>query len=76
MECHPAGKDDDDEMTFADATHRMCYKITDIPFTEVTVTAQTLYVYADDFPVRDGTVMHGYASHIIKTEMLRISWES
>ena len=50
----PAGKDDDDEMTFADATHRMCYKITDIPFTEVTVTAQTLYVYADDFPVRDG----------------------
>ncbi len=33
----------------------MCYKITDIPFTEVTVTPQTLYVYADDFPVRDGT---------------------
>ncbi|MFR6707019.1 DUF4906 domain-containing protein [Bacteroides stercoris] len=51
----PAGKDNDDEMTFADATHRMCYKITDIPFTEVTVTPQTLYVYADDFPVRDGT---------------------
>lgn len=51
----PAGKDDDDEMTFADATHRMCYKITDIPFTEVTVTPQTLYVYADDFLERDGT---------------------
>ena len=45
---------DDNEMTFADATYRMCYKITDIPFTVVTVTNKTLHVYADEFLVRDG----------------------
>lgn len=51
----PAGKEDDNEMSFADATYRMCYKITDLPFgNSSTVTNQTLYVYADDFPVRDG----------------------
>ena len=45
----PADKDDDDSMTFADATYRMCYKITDIPFADVVVTNQTFYVYADEF---------------------------
>lgn len=51
----PAGKENDNEMSFADATYRMCYKITDLPFgNSSTVTNQTLYVYADDFPVRDG----------------------
>lgn len=50
----PADKEDDDNMTFADATYRMCYKITDIPFAEVTVTNQTLHVYADEFLERDG----------------------
>ena len=50
----PTGKEDDDAMTFADATYRMCYKITDIPFTEVTVTNKTLHVYADELLVRDG----------------------
>lgn len=51
----PAGKEDDDVMSLADATYRMCYKITDLPFgNSSTVTNQTLYVYADDFPVRDG----------------------
>lgn len=50
----PGGQEDDDAMTFANATYRMCYKITDIPFTEVTVTNKTLHVYADEFLVRDG----------------------
>lgn len=51
----PAGKENDNEMSFADATYRMCYKITDLPFGNTsTVTNQTLYVYADDYPVRDG----------------------
>lgn len=50
----PNGQEDDDAMTFADATHRMCYKITDIPFTEVTLTAKTLHVYADEFLEKDG----------------------
>lgn len=45
----PEGQEDDDAMTYADATYRMCYKITDIPFSGVTVTNNTLYVYADDF---------------------------
>lgn len=45
----PAGKEDDDVMTFDDATYRMCYKITDIPFTEITATNKTLYVYADEY---------------------------
>lgn len=40
---------DDNEMTFADATYRMCYKITDIPFTEVALTNKMLYVYADEY---------------------------
>ena len=51
----PTDKDDDDVMSLADATYRMCYKITDIPFTGVTVTNQTMYVYADDFPSNGGT---------------------
>lgn len=51
----PAGQEDDDVMSLADATYRMCYKITDLPFgNSSTVTNQTLYVYADDYPVRDG----------------------
>lgn len=51
----PVGKDDDDVMSLDDATYRMCYKITDLPFGNTsTVTNQTLYVYADDYPVRDG----------------------
>lgn len=51
----PAGKEDDDVMSLADATYRMCYKITDLPFSSAsTVTDHTLYVYADDYPVKDG----------------------
>ena len=45
----PTGLEDDDSMAFADATYRMCYKITDIPFQEVTVTDRTIHVYADEF---------------------------
>ena len=44
------GQIDDDVMAFADATHRMCYAITDIGFTnENAVTNKTLCVYADEF---------------------------
>lgn len=51
----PNGQEDDDVMSLTDATYRMCYKITDLPFGNTsTVTNQTLYVYADDYPVRDG----------------------
>lgn len=51
----PAGKEDDDVMSLTDATYRMCYKITDLPFGNTsTVTNQTLYVYADEYVVRDG----------------------
>lgn len=51
----PADKEDDDVMSLADATYRMCYKITDLPFGNTsTVTNQTLYVYADEYVVRDG----------------------
>lgn len=51
----PDGKEDDNEMSFADATYRMCYKITNLPFGNTsTVTNQTLYVYADEFVERDG----------------------
>lgn len=51
----PAGKEDDDVMSLDDATYRMCYKITDLPFGNTsTVTNQTLYVYADEFLERDG----------------------
>lgn len=42
--------DDDNEMAFDDATYRMCYKITGIPFDNAAaVTNHTLYVYADEF---------------------------
>mgnify|MGYP000360057567 FL=1 len=52
----PAGKEDDDVMSLDDATYRMCYKITDLPFGNTsTVANHTLYVYADDYPVRDGS---------------------
>lgn len=58
----PAGKEDDDVMSLDDATYRMCYKITDLPFGNTsTVTNHTLYVYADDYPVRDG-----YRSAIVR----------
>ena len=50
----PTGQEDDDVMAFADATHRMCYKITDIPFTEITATSKMLYVYADEYLNRKG----------------------
>lgn len=51
----PAGKEDDNEMSLADATYRMCYKITNLPFGNTsTVTNQTLYVYADEFVERNG----------------------
>ena len=51
----PAGKEEDEVMSLDDATYRMSYKITDLPFGNTsTVTNQTLYVYADDYPVRDG----------------------
>ena len=52
----PNGKEDDDVMSLDDATYRMCYKITDLPFGNTsTVANHTLYVYADDYPVRDGS---------------------
>ena len=58
----PAGKEDDDVMSLDDATYRMCYKITDLPFGNTsTVTNQTLYVYADEFEKRDG-----YRSAIVR----------
>lgn len=51
----PDGKEDDNEMSFADATYRMCYKITNLPFGNTsTVANHTLYVYADEFVKRDG----------------------
>lgn len=51
----PNGQEDDDVMSLTDATYRMCYKITDLPFGNTsTVTNQTLYVYADEFVERDG----------------------
>lgn len=51
----PNGQEDDDVMSLDDATYRMCYKITDLPFGNTsTVTNQTLYVYADEFVERDG----------------------
>ncbi len=52
----PAGQEDDDVMSLTDATYRMCYKITDLPFGNTsTVANHTLYVYADEFVVRDGS---------------------
>lgn len=58
----PAGKEDDDVLSLDDATYRMCYKITDLPFGNTsTVTNQTLYVYADEFEKRDG-----YRSAIVR----------
>lgn len=51
----PAGKEDDDVMSLTDATYRMCYKITDLPFGNTsTVANHTLYVYADEFVERNG----------------------
>lgn len=51
----PDGKEDDNEMSFADATYRMCYKITNLPFGNTsTVANRTLYVYADEFVERNG----------------------
>lgn len=51
----PAGQEDDDVMSLTDATYRMCYKITDLPFGNTsTVANHTLYVYADEFVERDG----------------------
>lgn len=50
----PAGKEDDDVMTLSDATHRMCYKITDIKFGEGKVANKSLCIYTDDYPIKDG----------------------
>ncbi len=53
--------DDDDEMAFADATYRMCYKITDIQFADAAaVTNQTLYVYADEYHQEKGAKRNAY----------------
>ena len=52
---------DDNEMAFVDATHRMCYKITDIKFTNpAAVTNQTLYVYADEHHHKQGNIRRAY----------------
>lgn len=51
----PAGTDDDDMMTFTDATYRMCYKITNIPFSPSAVISKTLCVYTDEFLSNGGT---------------------
>ena len=52
--------DDDDCLPFSEATYRMCYKITDLPFDSA--TGDHLYsVYADEFEYTDGkTLRHGY----------------
>lgn len=51
----PNGQEDDDVMSLDDATYRMCYKITDLPFGNTsTVANHTLYVYADEFVERNG----------------------
>lgn len=51
----PTGKENDDAMTFGDATHRMCYKITEIPFPAGAVTNKTVCIYADEFLNSGGT---------------------
>lgn len=52
---------DDDEMAFKDATYRMCYKITDIEFTDAAaVTNQTLYVYADEYHQERGAMRKAF----------------
>lgn len=51
----PVGKEDDDIMTITDATYRMCYKITDIPFDPGVVINKTLCVYTDEFLNEGGT---------------------
>ena len=54
-------QDDDDEMAFANATYRMCYKITDIRFADpAAVTNQTLYVYADEYHQEKGAKRNAY----------------
>lgn len=45
----PSNQDDDDSLPFTDATHRMCYRITDIPFAGSSIIERTFYVYADEF---------------------------
>lgn len=45
----PSNQDDDDSLPFTDATHRMCYRITDIPFAGSSIIDRTFYVYADEF---------------------------
>lgn len=53
--------DDDNEMAFKDATYRMCYKITDIEFTDpAAVTNQTLYVYADEYHQERGAMRKAF----------------
>lgn len=73
----PAGQEDDDVMSLTDATYRMCYKITDLPFGNTsTVANHTLYVYADEFVVRDGPALQRYASRSTRMEETRISRKS
>lgn len=67
----PEGQEDDDAMTYADATYRMCYKITDIPFSGVTVTNNTLYVYADDF-FKNGDDPDGTRRAIIRFSFYKV----
>ena len=50
----PSNLDDDDSLPFADATYRMCYRITDIPFADASVIDRTFYVYADEFLQNSG----------------------
>lgn len=53
--------EDDNEMAFKDATYRMCYKITDIEFTDAAaVTNQTLYVYADEYHQERGAMRKAF----------------
>lgn len=52
----PEGTDNDDKLSFKNATYRMCYEIDSIPFeNETAVTNQTLYVYADEYLKAEGT---------------------
>lgn len=49
----PQGLENDDDMEFADATYRMCYKINSIWFQQGVVTAKSFGIYPDEF-LRDG----------------------
>lgn len=44
---------DDDQLSFTDATYRMCYKITDLPVSSTDGT--TLCIYADEYDYTNGS---------------------